>query len=75
MPINILRPSPTDVEDIVALHWAAMKDDPIIGHLFGGVDPDVRNAGDLKYFAKKFTQARHMGFQLWKAVDENTGYV
>jgi len=73
MPFVIQRPTQDDVPEIVNMHDSAMATDTFIGKLFINVEPMLRLQGSIDYFTKKFTQARHMGFELWKVVDTDTG--
>jgi len=60
---------------MVDVHDRAMASDAFIGKLFCNVEPSLRLQHNMDYFTKKFTQARHFGFELWKAVDTDTGHV
>lgn len=75
MPFVIQRPTPKDVPEIVDVHDRAMATDAFMGKLYCNVEPSLRLQRNIDYFMKKFTQAQHMGFELWKAVDTDTGYV
>jgi len=75
MPFVTQRHTPDDVPEIVDVHDRAMATDAFMGKIFCNVEPTLRLQGSIDYFTKKFTEARHMGFELWKAVDIDTGQV
>jgi branched-subunit amino acid transport protein AzlD len=75
MPFKVVRATVDDVPDIVRVHDEAFAADVMMSQLFIKVNPTVRKASNIAFFTTKFTQALVMGFEVWKAVDVDTGYV
>jgi len=75
MSFVIQRPTPDDVPEMIDVHDRAMADDAFMSKLFCNVEPTLRLRNSIDYFTHKFTHARHLGFELWKAVDTDTGHV
>lgn len=73
MSFQVLRATIEDVPDIVRVHDDAMADDPVMSKVFINVEPKLRTKGNIEYFQTKFTQARHMGFEVWKVVETSSG--
>jgi hypothetical protein len=75
MPFKVVRATVEDVPDIVRVHDEAFASDAMMSGLFINVEPNLRQKGNITFFTTKFTQAKVMGFEVWKAVDSETGYV
>lgn len=75
MPFHVVRATVDDVPDVVRVHDEAFASDVMMSQLFIKVEPTLRRASNISFFTTKFTQARVMGFEVWKAVDTDTGYV
>ena len=75
MKFSVQTATVADIPALSTVSLAAFKDDPCVGYLARNVPPDKMFAYQCQNFEWRFRTSSLNGLKIFKAVDEETGWV